>query len=59
MYFPEILSCRKNGFTLEEDHEAPPGSHFRLKAVPFSKNITFGVEGTCQNLVMSNSVECH
>ncbi|XP_030947502.1 DNA mismatch repair protein PMS1 isoform X2 [Quercus lobata] len=35
---------RKNGFTLEEDPHAPPGQHFKLKAVPFSKNITFGVE---------------
>ncbi|XP_062088451.1 DNA mismatch repair protein PMS1 isoform X2 [Humulus lupulus] len=35
---------RKNGFVLEEDLDAPPGHHFRLKAVPFSKNITFGVE---------------
>lgn len=36
---------RKNGFSLEEDPHAPPGHHFKLKAVPFSKNITFGVEG--------------
>ncbi|KAK3194072.1 hypothetical protein Dsin_025382 [Dipteronia sinensis] len=35
---------RKNGFALEEDLHAPPGHHFKLKAVPFSKNITFGVE---------------
>ncbi|XP_048337185.2 DNA mismatch repair protein PMS1 [Ziziphus jujuba] len=35
---------RKNGFALEEDPDAPPGHQFRLKAVPFSKNITFGVE---------------
>lgn len=35
---------RKNGFSLEEDPHAPPGHHFKLKAVPFSKNITFGVE---------------
>ncbi|KAM7255013.1 hypothetical protein ACFE04_020254 [Oxalis oulophora] len=35
---------RKNGFVLEEDHNAPPGHHFKLKAVPFSKNITFGVD---------------
>ncbi|ONH93891.1 hypothetical protein PRUPE_8G259200 [Prunus persica] len=35
---------RKNGFSLEEDPHAPPGQHFKLKAVPFSKNITFGVE---------------
>ncbi|XP_022149528.1 DNA mismatch repair protein PMS1 isoform X2 [Momordica charantia] len=36
---------RKNGFTLEEDPHALPGNRFKLKAVPFSKNITFGVEG--------------
>lgn len=35
---------RKNGFALEEDPDALPGHHFKLKAVPFSKNITFGVE---------------
>ncbi|XP_077218886.1 DNA mismatch repair protein isoform X2 [Tasmannia lanceolata] len=35
---------RKNGFTLVEDVHAPPGLHFLLKAVPFSKNITFGAE---------------
>ncbi|KAE8671299.1 DNA mismatch repair protein PMS1 [Hibiscus syriacus] len=35
---------RKNGFVLEEDPDAPPGHHFKLRAVPFSKNITFGVE---------------
>uniref|UniRef100_A0A5B7C9M9 Putative DNA mismatch repair protein PMS1 isoform X2 n=1 Tax=Davidia involucrata TaxID=16924 RepID=A0A5B7C9M9_DAVIN len=34
---------RKNGFALEEDVHAPPGHRFKLKAVPFSKNITFGV----------------
>nr|XP_016464724.1 PREDICTED: DNA mismatch repair protein PMS1-like isoform X2 [Nicotiana tabacum] len=34
---------RKNGFLLEEDLHAPPGHRFKLKAVPFSKNITFGV----------------
>uniref|UniRef100_A0A2N9EC26 Sm domain-containing protein n=1 Tax=Fagus sylvatica TaxID=28930 RepID=A0A2N9EC26_FAGSY len=39
-----INIIRKNGFTLEEDPHAPPGQHFQLKAVPFSKNITFGVE---------------
>lgn len=37
---------RKNGFVLEEDPDAPPGHQFKLKAVPFSKNITFGVEGS-------------
>ncbi|KAK7344434.1 hypothetical protein VNO77_14031 [Canavalia gladiata] len=35
---------RKNGFTLEEDPNAPPGSHYKLKSVPFSKNILFGIE---------------
>ncbi|KAG2693459.1 hypothetical protein I3760_08G098200 [Carya illinoinensis] len=35
---------RKNGFSLDEDPYAPPGRHFILKAVPFSKNVTFGVE---------------
>lgn len=41
-----LLNVRKNGFVLEEDPLSPPGCHFRLTAVPFSKNITFGVEGT-------------
>ncbi|GFZ19434.1 DNA mismatch repair protein [Actinidia rufa] len=36
-------TIRKNGFALEEDFHAPPGHRFKLKAVPFSKNITFGV----------------
>lgn len=40
-----IYSCRKNGFALKEDMDAPPGQRFLVKAVPFSKNITFGVEG--------------
>ncbi|XP_044491653.1 DNA mismatch repair protein PMS1 isoform X4 [Mangifera indica] len=35
---------RKNGFALEEDPLALTGQRFKLKAVPFSKNITFGVE---------------
>ncbi|XP_060178720.1 DNA mismatch repair protein PMS1 isoform X1 [Lycium barbarum] len=34
---------RRNGFLLEEDLCAPPGNRFKLKAVPFSKNITFGI----------------
>lgn len=34
---------RKNGFSLVEDNHAPCGRRFVLKAVPFSKNITFGV----------------
>lgn len=45
-----ILFCtiisRKNGFTLEEDPNAPPGRRYKLKAVPFSKNIVFGSEGS-------------
>lgn len=36
-------TIRKNGFALEEDVHAPPGHRFKLRAVPFSKNITFGV----------------
>ncbi|KZV54362.1 hypothetical protein F511_03617 [Dorcoceras hygrometricum] len=34
---------RKNGFLLEEDVHAPPGNRYKLKAVPFSKKVTFGV----------------
>lgn len=41
----KVLIFRKNGFVLEEDVDAPPGQRFMLKAVPFSKNITFGVAG--------------
>ncbi|XP_031280569.1 DNA mismatch repair protein PMS1 [Pistacia vera] len=37
-------TIRKNGFALEEDPQALTGQRFKLKAVPFSKNITFGVE---------------
>ncbi|XP_021776342.1 LOW QUALITY PROTEIN: DNA mismatch repair protein PMS1-like, partial [Chenopodium quinoa] len=35
---------RKNGFILEEDLDSSSGNRFKLKSVPFSKNITFGVE---------------
>ncbi|PKA52721.1 DNA mismatch repair protein PMS1 [Apostasia shenzhenica] len=35
---------RKNGFVLMEDTHAPSGHHFLLKAVPFSKSMTFGAE---------------
>ncbi|XP_020574712.1 DNA mismatch repair protein PMS1 isoform X2 [Phalaenopsis equestris] len=35
---------RKNGFLLMEDMNAAPRHRFLLKAVPFSKKITFGVE---------------
>lgn len=41
-------TSRKNGFSLEEDMDAPPGQRYKLKAVPFSKNITFGVSGCLQ-----------
>ncbi|XP_011079683.1 DNA mismatch repair protein PMS1 [Sesamum indicum] len=34
---------RKNGFLLDENMHAPSGQRFILKAVPFSKNITFGI----------------
>ncbi|KAJ6840967.1 DNA mismatch repair protein PMS1 isoform X1 [Iris pallida] len=37
-------TIRKNGFVLIEDMNATPGHHFLLKALPFSKNITFGVD---------------
>ncbi|KAG2651966.1 DNA mismatch repair protein PMS1-like [Panicum virgatum] len=39
-----LSTIRKNGFVLEEDLHASPGNHYLLKAVPFSKNITFGVQ---------------
>lgn len=57
VYFTNNRSCcltcilpfsqlfRKNGFILAEDLHASPGNHYLLKAVPFSKNITFGVQG--------------
>jgi hypothetical protein len=46
--FSSIFSTfRKNGFVLAEDLHASPGNHYLLKAVPFSKNITFGVQGIC------------
>ncbi|KAJ1435682.1 Ribosomal protein S5 domain 2-type fold, subgroup [Sesbania bispinosa] len=35
---------RKNGFTLEEDPNAPPGCRYKLKSIPFSKNTMFGIE---------------
>lgn len=35
---------RKNGFDFVEDIDAPPGRRFLLSAVPYSQNITFGVE---------------
>ena len=53
-----VSNFRKNGFALEEDPDAPPGQHFKLKAVPFSKNITFGVEGNpCFVLLIQHFLE--
>ncbi|PIN11318.1 hypothetical protein CDL12_16081 [Handroanthus impetiginosus] len=51
---------RKNGFALEEDMNAPPGRRFILKAVPFSKNITFGVADVKELIsILSDSIgEC-
>ncbi|CAM8933258.1 unnamed protein product [Rhodiola kirilowii] len=53
-------TLRKNGFTLEEDLHAPPGNHFRLIAVPFSKNIVFGVEDAKELIatLADNQGEC-
>ena len=45
MLFFLLSYFRKNGFVLAEDLHASPGNHYLLKAVPFSKNITFGVQG--------------
>ncbi|CAA6663436.1 unnamed protein product [Spirodela intermedia] len=42
--FMHTKVIRENGFSLVEDVDAPPGLHFLLTAVPFSKNMTFGVE---------------
>lgn len=39
-----MATIRKNGFSLIEDMHAPPGHRFLLKAIPFSRNITFGAE---------------
>ncbi|CAM8924789.1 unnamed protein product [Rhodiola kirilowii] len=53
-------TLRKNGFTLEEDLHAPPGNHFRLVAVPFSKNIVFGAEDAKELIatLADNQGEC-
>lgn len=37
-------TIRKNGFSLIEDMNAPPGHRLLLKAIPFSGRITFGAE---------------
>ncbi|KAI3682756.1 hypothetical protein L1987_82977 [Smallanthus sonchifolius] len=53
-------TIRKNGFSLEEDVDAPPGRHHKLKAVPFSKNITFGVADLKEliNILADSQGEC-
>lgn len=51
-YILVYLIARKNGFSLEEDPHALIGQRFKLKAVPFSKNITFGVEGNKGYLIL-------
>eukprot|EP00252_Welwitschia_mirabilis_P022071 TRINITY_DN5854_c0_g1_i1.p1 TRINITY_DN5854_c0_g1~~TRINITY_DN5854_c0_g1_i1.p1 ORF type:complete len:745 (+),score=175.22 TRINITY_DN5854_c0_g1_i1:646-2880(+) len=35
---------RRNGFNFLEDSTASPGQRFQLSAVPYSKNIVFGIE---------------
>nr|KAJ0189791.1 hypothetical protein LSAT_V11C800396830 [Lactuca sativa] len=41
----------ENGFLLEEDLDAPPGQRYKMKVVPTSKNITFGVaEEACSKI---------
>ncbi|KAL8214888.1 hypothetical protein R6Q57_004337 [Mikania cordata] len=53
-------TIKKNGFSLEEDLNAPPGNHYKLKAVPFSKNITFGVADVKEliSILADNQGEC-
>lgn len=41
---------RKNGFKVEKDVTAVVGKRFRLVALPMSKNIIFGVQGTTKLL---------
>ena len=41
-----FASGRQNGFDFVENESAPPGRRLQLSAVPFSKNITFGIGGT-------------
>ncbi|KAG0603735.1 hypothetical protein M758_10G116800 [Ceratodon purpureus] len=45
-----IETFRQNGFDFVENENAPPGRRLQLSAVPFSKNITFGI-GDVQELV--------
>ncbi|CAN4093078.1 unnamed protein product [Withania somnifera] len=51
---------RRNGFLLEEDLCAPPGHRFKLKAVPFSKNVTFGIADVKEliSILADNDEEC-
>uniref|UniRef100_A0A1D1YJX7 Mismatch repair endonuclease PMS2 n=1 Tax=Anthurium amnicola TaxID=1678845 RepID=A0A1D1YJX7_9ARAE len=51
---------RKNGFSLTEDVHASPGHHFLLKSVPFSKNMTFGVEDVKEliSIISDGQGEC-
>lgn len=50
---------RRNGFLLEEDLCAPPGHRFKLKAVPFSKNITFGIADVKELIaILCDSEDC-
>nr|KAJ0187353.1 hypothetical protein LSAT_V11C900464160 [Lactuca sativa] len=41
--FKYLALPEENGFSLEEDLDAPPGQRYKMKVVPTSKNITFGV----------------
>ncbi|GAB2281577.1 hypothetical protein Dimus_016158 [Dionaea muscipula] len=51
---------RQNGFSLQEDMHAPPGRRFKLKVVPFSKNIMFGVEDVKEliSIIADGQGEC-
>lgn len=44
-FVPPLQAFRRNGFELVEARDAPAGRRFKLAAVPFSKNITFGPDG--------------
>ena len=37
---------KENGFDIIVDEEAPCGSRLAIRAIPYSKNTTFGEEGT-------------
>ncbi|KAL8234307.1 hypothetical protein R6Q59_020407 [Mikania micrantha] len=55
-----VFSVQENGFSLEEDVNAPPGKHYKLKAFPFSKNVTFGVTDVKEliSILADNQGEC-